>query len=133
MKAFSTGLAASPEGQKKLLAVPLKNGGLVMGVLQVERSDSPFRKKEIELLDGLAGHISLALVASHRSVVEQWRIEQLTLVRRVSAQIANVFDLDELTRRVTKLIQRTFHYYYVAIFTREPGSGCSELPFERRT
>ena len=59
-------------------------------------------------------------MASHRFVVEQWRIEQLTLVRRVSAQIANVFDLDELTRRVTKLIQRTFHYYYVAIFTREP-------------
>lgn len=121
VKAFFTGLTASSEGQKTLLAVPLKNGGLVMGALQVKRSDSPFRKKEIELLDGLAGHISLALVASHRFVVEQWRIEQLTLVRRVSAQIANVFDLDELTRRVTKLIQRTFHYYYVAIFTREPG------------
>ena len=121
VKAFFTGLTASSEGQKTLLAVPLKNSGLVMGALQVKRSDSPFRKKEIELLDGLAGHISLALVASHRFVVEQWRIEQLTLVRRVSAQIANVFDLDELTRRVTKLIQRTFHYYYVAIFTREPG------------
>jgi serine phosphatase RsbU (regulator of sigma subunit)/putative methionine-R-sulfoxide reductase with GAF domain/anti-sigma regulatory factor (Ser/Thr protein kinase) len=121
MKAFSTGLTASPDGQKSLLAVPLKNGDLVMGVLQVERLDLPFRKKEIELLDGLAGHISLALVASHRFVIEQWRIEQLTLVRRVSAQIANVFDLDELTRRITKLIQRTFHYYYVAIFTREPG------------
>ncbi len=121
MKAFSTGLTTSPDGQKKLLAVPLKNGGLVMGALQVKKSDSPFRKNEIELLDGLVGHISLALVASHRFVVEQWRIEQLTLVRRVSAQIANVFDLDELTRRVAKLIQRTFHYYYVAIFTREPG------------
>ena len=60
------------------------------------------------------GHVSLALVAAHRFSVEQWRIEQLTLVRRVSAQIANVLDLDELTRRVTKLIQRTFNYYYVA-------------------
>ena len=119
-KAFSSGLAVSPEGQKTLLAVPLKNSGLVMGALQVQRSREPFRKKEIELLDGLAGHVSLALVASQRVAVEQWRIEQLTLVRRVSAQIANVFDLDELTRRVTTLIQRTFHYYYVAIFTSEP-------------
>ena len=66
------------------------------------------------------GHVSLALVAAHRFAVEQWRIEQLTLVRRVSAQIANVLDLDELTRRVTKLIQRTFNYYYVAVFTHEP-------------
>jgi serine phosphatase RsbU (regulator of sigma subunit)/putative methionine-R-sulfoxide reductase with GAF domain/anti-sigma regulatory factor (Ser/Thr protein kinase) len=120
MKAFSSGLTASSEGPKTLLAVPLKNGSLVMGALQVKRPSSPFRKKDIELLDGLAGHISLALVASHRFVIEQWRIEQLTLVRRVSAQIANVFDLDKLSRRVTKLIQRTFHFYYVAIFTREP-------------
>ena len=120
-KAFSTGQTASPGEQKILLAVPLKTGGQVGGVLQVERPDLPFRKKEIELLDGLAGHVALALVASHRFSVDQWRVEQLTLVRRVSAQIANVFDLDELTRRVTKLIQRTFHYYYVAIFTREPG------------
>ena len=119
MNAFYSGQTAPIRGQRKHLAVPLKNGGTVMGALQVERSNQPFNKKEIELLDGLAGHISLALVASHRFLVEQWRIEQLTLVRRVSAQIANVFDLDELTRRVAKLIQRTFQYYYVAIFTRE--------------
>ena len=121
MKAFSTGIPAFSAGKKSLMAVPLKNGGLVMGILRVERPAPPFRKKEIELLDGLAGHISLALVASHRFVIEQWRIEQLTLVRQVSAQIANVLDLNELTRRITKLIQRTFHYYYVAIFTCEPG------------
>jgi sigma-B regulation protein RsbU (phosphoserine phosphatase) len=121
LKAFSTGLMVSSQGQKTLLAIPLKNGNTVMGVLKVERPSSPFQKKEIVLLDGLGGHISLALVASHRSVIEQWRIEQLTLVRRVSAQIANVFDLEKLSKRVTRLIQRTFHYYYVAIFTREPG------------
>jgi serine phosphatase RsbU (regulator of sigma subunit)/putative methionine-R-sulfoxide reductase with GAF domain/anti-sigma regulatory factor (Ser/Thr protein kinase) len=119
LKAFTSGLTASPDAQKTLMAVPLKNGDMVMGALQVERTDLPFKKKEIDLLDGLAGHISLALVTSQRFAVEQWRIEQLTLVRRVSAQIANVFNLDELTRRITKLIQRTFHYYYVAIFTNE--------------
>ena len=121
VQALSTGQSVIPNEQKTLVVVPLKNGVSVMGALQVERPDAPFRKKEIELLDGLAGHVSLALVASHRFVIEQWRIEQLTLVRRVSAQIANVFDLDELTRRVTKLIQRTFHFYYVAIFTLEPA------------
>ena len=126
-EAFSTGQTISPVGNKTLLAVPLKNGGSVMGVLQMERPDTPFRRKEMELLDGLAGHVSLALVVSHRLVIEKWRIEQLTLVRRVSAQIANVFDLVVLTRRITKLIQRTFHYYYVAIFTIEPG--CDSLEF----
>jgi serine phosphatase RsbU (regulator of sigma subunit)/putative methionine-R-sulfoxide reductase with GAF domain/anti-sigma regulatory factor (Ser/Thr protein kinase) len=118
---YKTGITYSSKGQRTLLAFPLRNGGVVMGVLQVKRSARPFRKKEIEILEGLAGHISLALVAAHRFAIDQWRIEQLTLVRRVSAQIANVLDLDVLTRRVTKLIQRTFNYYYVAVFTYQTG------------
>jgi serine phosphatase RsbU (regulator of sigma subunit)/putative methionine-R-sulfoxide reductase with GAF domain/anti-sigma regulatory factor (Ser/Thr protein kinase) len=121
LQALKSGTPYVPKGQKTQLAYPLKNGGVVMGVLEVSRKGQPFKKKEIETLEGLTGHISLALVASQRFNVEQWRIEQLTLVRRVSAQIANVLNMDELTRRVTKLIQRTFNYYYVAVFTRQAG------------
>jgi serine phosphatase RsbU (regulator of sigma subunit)/putative methionine-R-sulfoxide reductase with GAF domain/anti-sigma regulatory factor (Ser/Thr protein kinase) len=117
LDAFTTGIPFAPKGQRASLAFPLTNGGVNLGVLQVERPAKPFRPKEIEILEGLVGHVSLALVAAHRFSVEQWRIEQLTLVRRVSAQIANVLDLKVLTRQVTKLIQRTFNYYYVAIFT----------------
>ena len=43
------------------------------------------------------------------------------MVRTVSAQIANEPDIDELARKVTALIQSTFKYYYVGIFTLEPG------------
>ncbi|MFH1523332.1 MAG: GAF domain-containing protein [Chloroflexota bacterium] len=121
LQAFKLGTPYIPKKAKTILAFPLKDGGVVMGALQVTRAASPFRKKEIEILEGLAGHVSLALVASQRFSIEQWRTEQLTLVRRVSAQIANVFDMDELTRRVTKLIQRTFNYYYVSVFTHELG------------
>ena len=132
LEAFTTGIPYASKGQRILLAFPLKNGGVSMGALQVARPARPFRRKEIEILEGLVGHVSLALVAAHRFTVEQWRIEQLTLVRRVSAQIANVLDLDELTRRVTKLIQRTFNYYYVAVFTHEPDQEYLKLPVERR-
>ena len=120
LEAFTTGIPYASKGQRISLAFPLKNGGVSLGAIQVARPARPFKRKEIGILEGLVGHVSLALVAAHRYAVEQWRIEQLTLVRRVSAQIANVLDLDELTRRVTKLIQRTFNYYYVAIFTHEP-------------
>jgi serine phosphatase RsbU (regulator of sigma subunit)/putative methionine-R-sulfoxide reductase with GAF domain/anti-sigma regulatory factor (Ser/Thr protein kinase) len=119
-EAFTAGIPYASKGQKISLAFPIKNGGVILGALQVARPARPFKRKEIEILEGLVGHVSLALVATHRFTVEQWRIEQLTLVRRVSAQIANVLDLNELTRQVTKLIQRTFNYYYVAIFTHEP-------------
>src|SRR5258706_454860 len=62
-----------------------------------------------------------ALLAWHSSSVERWRLGQLSLVRTVSAQIANEPDIDELARKVTRLIQSTFKYYYVAIFTLERG------------
>jgi len=117
LETFITGNPLPAKGARTRLVFPIKNGAVSLGVIQAQRPGKPFRKNEIEMLEGLAGHVSLALVAAHRLAVDQWRTEQLTLVRRVSVQIANVLNLDVLTRRVTKLIQRTFNYYYVAIFT----------------
>ncbi|PJH76122.1 MAG: hypothetical protein CO064_02945, partial [Anaerolineae bacterium CG_4_9_14_0_8_um_filter_58_9] len=95
---------------------------MLLGVLRLERPGGPpFRKADLELLDGFAGHAALALTTAHRIAIEQWRIEQLTLVRKVGAQIANVSDVDELARRVSGLIQKTFKVYFVAVFTCEAG------------
>jgi sigma-B regulation protein RsbU (phosphoserine phosphatase) len=104
-------------------AFPLEDQGLTLGVLQVSRSGKEtFPQEELELLDVLSTVISVGLFAAHRVAVERFRLNQLNLVREVSAQIANVMDVDELARRVTELIQKTFHYYYVSIFTCEPGA-----------
>lgn len=104
------------------IAIPLRSQQAMLGVLSVTRpGGKKFGKAEIELLQGLAAHTALSLVSSHRFAVENWRMEQLTLVRMVSAQLANVLDLPTLTRRVTRLIRDTFKYYYVAIFTVEEG------------
>jgi GAF domain-containing protein len=104
-------------------AVPLEDQGLLWGALQVTRPHGPrFSKDELALLESLARIIAVGLYASHRVEVEHFRMGQLNLVRDVSAQIANVLDVDELARRVTHLIQKTFHFYYVAIFTQEPGA-----------
>ena len=90
-------------------AIPLEDQGLTLGVLQVSRRDgSEFPEEELDVLTGLASVISVSLFASHRVAVERFRLNQITLVHEVSAQIANVMDVDELARRVTKLIQKTF-------------------------
>ena len=99
-------------------AIPLIDQGTTLGALQLTRAKGPdFKRDELNLLEGLAGVISVSLIAAHRMAVERFRLNQLNLVREVSAQIANVLDLDELAARVTELIQQTFHFYYVAIFT----------------
>lgn len=111
------------DGQATLAVVPLEDQGLVLGAIQVTRPEGPrFTREELTLLESLAHIVSVGLLASHRLEVERFRLRQLSLVRQVSAQIANVMDVDELARRVTALIQKTFNFYYVAIFTLEPGS-----------
>ena len=86
------------------IGLALRSQELTIGAILVRRPEGgKFRKSEIEGLEVLAGHAALALIASHRFAVEQWRLEQLILVRKVSAQIANVLDLNTLTRRITRL------------------------------
>ena len=104
------------------VSLPIADQGMVLGALQVNRA-KPFRPGELDTLEGLSSIAAIGLYASHRAAVERFRLEQLNLVRRVSAQIANVLELDELARRVTELIQKTFNYYYVAFFTLKPGAG----------
>ena len=104
------------------LAMSISCQDNMFGVMQTSRSNNhPFTKDEIEVFQGLAAHIALAFTNTHRKDVEQWRIEQLNLVRMVSSQIVDILDLDELVHRLTQLIQQTFRYYYVAIFTLNPS------------
>ena len=104
-------------------AVPIIEQGLLLGALQVTRKQGPeFKQADLDLLERLADAVAVSLIASHRVAVERFRLNQLNLVREVSAQIANVLNLDELSSRVTELIQQTFYYYYVAIFTLEEES-----------
>jgi len=109
-------------GRSQIVAVPIINQDNVLGAIQARRPIAqPFQAEEINLLDGIASQAAIALQATRQRWIDQWRVEQLLLVRQVSAQLVNVTDLDELTCRVTRLIQETFDYYYVAIFTLEPG------------
>lgn len=109
--------------RKTLAAFPIEDNGIILGVLQITRSSGPnFAEGELDLFKSIASVIAVGLYASHRVEVERFRLGQLNLVREVSAQIANVLDVDELSRRVTGLIQKTFNYYYVAIFTLQPGA-----------
>ncbi len=109
---------AQPGSHYWMGAIPLISNGRLLGILHVERSpQSPLEAQDIDLLEGLAGHASSALEISREKKINHWRLEQLGLVRKVSAQIAAVLNIEELCERITGLIQSTFQYYYVAIFT----------------
>ena len=123
LRAYDTGkIIRKHKDGAYYLAIPFRHDETSLGVIEIIRPDvHNFSTRELELLKGLARIASVALIAWQRVNIERWRLEQLNLVRIVSAQIANEPDIDELAHKVTKLIQLTFKYYYVGIFTLEPG------------
>ncbi len=116
---------AGPAGsRRRAVAVPIEDQGLLLGVIQVTRRRGPeLSEQDVELLQSIAGVVALGLYGSYRAEVERFRLGELNLVRRVSAEIATVLPLDELSRRVCTLIRETFKYYYVGIFTLRPGAS----------
>ncbi|HET89377.1 MAG TPA: GAF domain-containing protein [Chloroflexi bacterium] len=112
-----------PPGQAPgAVAIPLHIQDTLLGVLEVRRPEGPpFSSAEIELLDTLGIQTASALQATRQVTIERWHIEQLSLVRQVSAQITGVLSLEDLNHRVTNLILQTFDYYNVALFILEPG------------
>ncbi|HEX2979257.1 MAG TPA: GAF domain-containing protein, partial [Anaerolineaceae bacterium] len=106
------------------MAAPMISNNLLFGVIEVQRlQGAAFTRDEEAGLKRIATLSALAFQITRQAAIKKWRYEQLALVRDVSAQIANVLDLDELAAQVTRLIRDTFQYYYVAIFTTEPGES----------
>jgi phosphoserine phosphatase RsbU/P len=100
------------------IAFPLIAQEHLLGVVHVKRPEGPpFHFDEIEYLDGLILHAALTMQFTRQVTIKNWRHEQLSLVRLVSSQVANVLDIDELVQQVSQLIQETFNFYYVGIFT----------------
>ncbi len=118
------GRMKNPASRPAFASIPLADQGITLGALQISRPKGPeFTADELNLLQGLGQVVSVNLFVAHRAEVEQFRLRQLNLVREVSAKIANVLDVDELASQVVSLIQKTFNFYYVAIFTLKPNES----------
>jgi len=119
-KTSISNLPDSSKNQNSLseIAIPLITHDDKLGIFYLSRpSTQPFTKSEIEYMEGLAAFAVVSMQINRQVTLKNWRYDQLALVRSVSSQIANQLDLDELCKKVTNLIQCTFNYYYVGIYT----------------
>ena len=100
------------------IALPVTTRDNTLGIFHAWRdASSPFSPDEIEYLEGLVAFAAVSMQVNRQVTLKNWRYDQLALVRSVSAQIANELDLDSLCKKVTNLIQCSFGYYYVGIYT----------------
>ena len=111
-------VAEAEEGRSFWLAGPMIHGQTVLGSLLVKRS-TPFTALEKQKMGAIGALVGTSLYATLQSMQREWQQKQLALVQSVSAQISQINDLDSLTAAITRLVQETFEYYYVAVFLIE--------------
>ena len=105
-------------------ALPLKMGGKVFGVLDIQ-SEHPgfFSSLDMLVLRSLASNLAVAIENTRVCGALQKRNEQLSSIYEVSNVLASLLDEETLLNQVVELIHSRFGYPYVHIFSIQPGLG----------
>ena len=106
----------SPSPIQFNLAIPLKTHDSVLGIVELAKHKKDFSSEEISSLEGYIASAAISLQISRQITIKNWRSDQLSLVSKVSREVANIHDLDLLARKVVRLIHDEFHYYYLAFY-----------------
>ncbi len=102
------------------VGVPLVIGDRVLGMMAAVQSDAAARtydEHDRDLLTSIASQVAIALQNARLFQETQRRITQLMLINDVGGKIAAVLDLDSVLDRTVRLVQESFGYHHVAIFT----------------
>jgi len=94
---------------------PLGHNGIDFGKIIIKR-DNPLDNQAVENLKDISQITAMGIFTTLQSQLTEWQEAQLKLVRSVTENISLITDLDILTKQITKLVQQTFNYSYVAVF-----------------
>jgi sigma-B regulation protein RsbU (phosphoserine phosphatase) len=101
-----------------LLMLPLLAGQELIGVLSLQSyRENAFDGRDLRVLSAITNQAAMAIANARAYQAEQRRARQLTAISQVSQSVAAILELDRLFADVVELIQETFHYDHVAIFT----------------
>ncbi len=101
-----------------VLMLPLLAGQELIGVLSLQNYETnAFDSNVLRVLSPVANQAAMAIANARAYLAEQRRARQLAAISQVSQSVAAILELDRLFADVVQLIQETFHYNHVAIFT----------------
>ncbi|MCK4322445.1 sensor domain-containing diguanylate cyclase [candidate division WOR-3 bacterium] len=102
---------------ENILAIPLINKGRILGVIEaINKVDGTnFDQKDLKSVCNFAEHAAIALENANLVQSLQNKVRYLTLISNINKNITSILDLETLLKKSTKLIQKTFDYYYVGI------------------
>lgn len=101
-----------------VLETPLIRDGKTYGMLILEYSMPHMFFEEFRDFLAKAGKYFLNMLEISRvAALKKWRQEQLSLVRSVGVEIVRIRDTYKLFERIAELVQKTFQFYFVGIYT----------------
>ena len=106
------------------ITVPLKTPDGLIGYLRLDPTPDFQPAQDIEeFLASAGGYFAKLFDVSRLYRLKEWRKEQLTLMRSVNNEIVQLRDQQDLFSRVAQLIQSTFKFYFVALYTADISAG----------
>ncbi|MGD2104772.1 MAG: GAF domain-containing protein [Anaerolineae bacterium] len=112
------------EHTRSELAVPIKSGDRVIGVLDLQDDEyDAFDDLDVTTLETLGTQIAAAIENARLFQAERERSAQLATVSRVAESITSVLDLDDVLRRTVEMITEAFGYYYASIMLIDEERG----------
>lgn len=90
----------------------------LIGVLHVKPNNGqPIISTRFEELQSYLSINALPMQIYRQTILKNWRVTQLALVREISEKTANTTNLQQLCEQVADAVQEKFGYYYLAIYT----------------
>ncbi|HEY3578204.1 MAG TPA: GAF domain-containing protein [Gaiellaceae bacterium] len=119
------------EAPKSVLFVPLLVGGKATGTFSLQNLDREhaFSESDAQLLETLAGSLSVALENARLVHETRQRNAELALINSVQDAIAGELDTQAIYDAVGDKIQEIFDAQAVSIFTLEDATGLMHVPY----
>jgi len=107
-----------PETRSEL-ALPLKFGDLVMGVLDVQSDkQNAFGESDVSILQTLTDQVAIAIREAQLYEAERHRRRVADTLRDIAAMLASTLDLDPLLDKILEGLERVVKYDAVALLLK---------------
>ena len=117
---FGSPIAGTPDIEESLLAVPLRYGSRVAGVIVVSKLGlDQFDEADLRLLEVLAGHAAVALENARLYEAARREAESATALLAFGRELAGKSSLDDILQRVAELTGSLLSSSRTSIWVKE--------------
>jgi diguanylate cyclase (GGDEF)-like protein len=119
---FAHQIEGTPAIEESLLAVPLRYGSQVVGVIVVSKLGvNQFDEDEVRLLEVLAGHAAVAIENARLYEAARREAESATALLEFGRKLATLVELDEIVDQVTSLSAEILDTAYTSCWLEQDG------------